>query len=64
MLEERPGAYIFLGGGDETHTHSVHHPEYDFNDETLTTGASLWAALSKPSCRAPVELILKVTVRD
>ncbi|WP_339848578.1 M20 aminoacylase family protein [uncultured Nisaea sp.] len=45
MLEERPGAYIFLGGGDETHTHSVHHPEYDFNDETLTTGASLWAAL-------------------
>ena len=45
MLDQRPGAYIFLGGGDETHTHSVHHPEYDFNDETLTTGASLWAAL-------------------
>ena len=45
MLDQRPGAYIFLGGGDETHTHSLHHPEYDFNDETLTTGASLWAAL-------------------
>lgn len=45
MLEERPGAFIFLGGGDENHIHSVHHPEYDFNDETLTTGASLWAAL-------------------
>jgi len=45
MLEERPGAFIFLGGGDETHVHSVHHPEYDYNDETLTTGASLWATL-------------------
>jgi amidohydrolase len=45
MLEERPGAYIFLGGGDETHVHSVHHPEYDYNDENLVTGASLWATL-------------------
>ncbi len=45
MLEERPGAYIFLGGGDETHTHSVHHPEYDYNDEVLAIGASLWATL-------------------
>jgi amidohydrolase len=45
MLEERPGAYIFLGGGDETHFQSVHHPEYDYNDEVLATGASLWATL-------------------
>lgn len=45
MLAERPGAFIFLGGGDETHTHSVHHPEYDFNDDILATGASLWATL-------------------
>ncbi|MBT5263814.1 MAG: amidohydrolase [Rhodospirillaceae bacterium] len=45
MLEARPGAYIFLGGGDETHVHSVHHPEFDFNDETLTIGSSLWAKL-------------------
>ncbi|NQW08561.1 MAG: amidohydrolase [Alphaproteobacteria bacterium] len=45
MIEARPGAFIFLGGRDETHTHSVHHPEYDFNDEILTTGASLWSTL-------------------
>jgi amidohydrolase len=45
MLEERPGAYIFLGGGDETHFHSVHHPEYDYNDDVLAAGASLWATL-------------------
>ena len=30
MLEERPGAYIFVGNGD---TAGVHHPAYDFNDE-------------------------------
>jgi hippurate hydrolase len=45
MLEAKPGAYILLGGGDESHCHPVHHPEFDFNDETLTTGASLWARL-------------------
>ena len=45
MLEARPGAFIFIGGGDETHTHSVHHPEFDYNDEVLATGASLWATL-------------------
>lgn len=45
MLEQRPGAFIFLGGGDESHVHSVHHPEYDYNDEVLTVGASLWASL-------------------
>jgi len=45
MLEAKPGAYILLGGGDDDHRHSVHHPAFDFNDETLTTGASLWARL-------------------
>ena len=45
MLEERPGAFIFLGGGDEDHQYSIHHPQYDYNDEVLTTGASLWATL-------------------
>lgn len=45
MLEAKEGAYILLGGGDGTHVHSVHHPEYDFNDDTLTLGASYWAKL-------------------
>jgi hippurate hydrolase len=42
MLNERPGAYIWAGNGD---TAGVHHPEYDFNDELLTHGASYWATL-------------------
>ncbi len=45
MLEACPGAYIHLGSGDEDHTFTVHHPEYDFNDDILGIGASLWARL-------------------
>jgi len=40
MLEQRPGAYIFLGNGA---TAGVHHPAYDFNDEAIPYGVSLWA---------------------
>lgn len=40
MLEERPGAYILVGNGD---TAAVHHPEYNFNDETIPSGCSWWA---------------------
>ncbi|GLQ05019.1 M20 aminoacylase family protein [Sneathiella chinensis] len=45
MLEACPGAYIFLGTNDEDHNYSVHHPKFDFNDEVLGLGASLWAKL-------------------
>lgn len=37
MLNERPGAYVFIGNGD---TAPVHHPEYDFNDEIIPYGCS------------------------
>ncbi|MDA5094601.1 M20 family metallopeptidase [Aliiroseovarius sp. KMU-50] len=42
MLEERPGAYLFLGQGDGPY---VHHPQYDFNDEAAPYGASFFAKL-------------------
>ncbi len=42
MLEQRPGAYIFVGNGD---TAGVHHPAYDFNDEAAPYGVSLWAKI-------------------
>jgi hippurate hydrolase len=42
MLNQRPGAYIFMGNGD---TADVHHPAYDFNDEAIPFGASLWAKI-------------------
>lgn len=42
MLEERPGAYIFVGNGD---TPVCHHPAYDFDDNAAPYGASFWARL-------------------
>ncbi len=42
MLEERPGAYIFLGNGDSA---ELHHPEYDFNDEIIPMGCSWFAEM-------------------
>jgi len=42
MLEERPGAFMFIGNGD---TAGVHHPEFDFNDEIIPAGCSYWARL-------------------
>jgi len=49
MLQSRPGAFIFLGNGD---TESVHHPEYDFNDEAIPFGVSLWAKVVETSMPA------------
>ncbi|SHG69504.1 hippurate hydrolase [Cognatiyoonia sediminum] len=42
MLNERPGAYLFVGNGDSA---GVHHPEYDFADETAASGASFFARI-------------------
>lgn len=40
MLEQRPGAYMFLGNGAGAH---VHHPEYNFNDAAIPAGCSWFA---------------------
>lgn len=42
MLEERPGAYIFIGNGDGA---MVHHPEYNFNDDVIPAGCSWFAEM-------------------
>ena len=42
MLNERPGAYVYLGQGESA---GLHHPEYDFNDEASPYGASFFARL-------------------
>jgi amidohydrolase len=45
MLEQKPGAYIFMGGGGDDDAPMLHSPDYDFNDEALPYGASYWARL-------------------
>ncbi len=42
MLESRPGAYILVGNGDSA---TLHHSQYDFNDETIPAGTSWWAEI-------------------
>ncbi|HEY1153865.1 MAG TPA: M20 aminoacylase family protein [Pseudolabrys sp.] len=42
MLEERPGAFIWVGNGDSA---GLHHPAYNFNDETIPFGTSYWVRL-------------------
>lgn len=42
MLNQRPGAYIFLGNGD---TPMCHHPAYVFDDEAIPLGCSYFAEL-------------------
>jgi hippurate hydrolase len=45
MLEAKPGAYIFIGTGDEVEGKKLHQVNYDFNDDILPVGASYWAQL-------------------
>ncbi|MGB3243713.1 MAG: M20 aminoacylase family protein [Sulfitobacter sp.] len=42
MLEERPGAYLFLGAGEGA---GLHHPKFNFNDEVAPIGASFFARM-------------------
>ena len=47
MLNKIPGAFIFVGQGDEKHNKPCHNAEYDFNDEILPIGTSYWIKLVK-----------------
>jgi amidohydrolase len=49
MLEERPGAFVFLGTGPGN---ELHHSAYRFNDNVLATGASFWVRLVEKSMPA------------
>ncbi|KZL20657.1 putative hydrolase YxeP [Pseudovibrio axinellae] len=41
-LEEKPGAFMFMGNGDSA---GLHHPKYDFNDEAIPYGCSYFIKL-------------------
>ena len=43
MLEKVPGAYINLGNGEASA--QVHNNRYDFNDEAIPYGATMFARL-------------------
>jgi hippurate hydrolase len=49
MLNERPGAFIFVGNGESA---GLHHPAYDFNDETIPVGTSYWVRLAETALKS------------
>jgi hippurate hydrolase len=54
-LQHIPGAYFVLGNGDGTHREgghglgpcTLHNPSYDFNDQLIPIGATLWVRLAQ-----------------
>ncbi len=44
MLQQRPGAFIYVGNGDSA---MLHHPGYDFNDDAIPLGTSYWVRLAE-----------------
>ncbi|CCA90354.1 MULTISPECIES: M20 aminoacylase family protein [unclassified Novosphingobium] len=47
MLQERPGAYLWLGQGRGDNPPPLHNPHYDFNDDVMETGIRLHVALAR-----------------
>jgi amidohydrolase len=47
MLQQVPGAYIWVGSRKGESSPGLHHPSFDFNDEALPAGAALLASLAE-----------------
>lgn len=53
MLQAVPGAYFFIGNGEGAHRHvghgegpcTLHNPSYDFNDDLIPLGGTVWVRL-------------------
>lgn len=45
MLEQVPGAYVWLGNGPVSEFGALHSPRYDFNDAILPIGARFFSTL-------------------
>jgi amidohydrolase len=47
MLQQRPGAYLWLGQGRRADDVPLHHPSYDFNDDALAGGVRWFVAVAR-----------------
>lgn len=45
FLEHKPGSFLRLGNGKDSEI--LHSSKYNFNDESLTVGAAMWARLTE-----------------
>lgn len=48
MMDVRPGAFLWIGNGAERDGtfHQLHTPQYNFNDEIISTGVRYWVNLA------------------
>jgi amidohydrolase len=61
FLQAKPGCYFLIGNGDGAHRtlgHGegpcmLHNPSYDFNDDLIPLGATLWVRLAQAWLAAP-----------
>ncbi|MDN5568513.1 MAG: M20/M25/M40 family metallo-hydrolase, partial [Paracoccus sp. (in: a-proteobacteria)] len=51
MLNECPGAYIWLGAGRDGENPGLHSAKFDFNDAVLPVGAEFWVRLADQATR-------------
>lgn len=49
MLQVCAGAYFWMGAKSDEPSVSLHHPEYDFNDDIIATGIEVWVSLVEQS---------------
>jgi amidohydrolase len=55
FLQEKPGCYFLIGNGDGSHRQGghgmgpcmLHNPSYDFNDDLIPLGATMWVRLAE-----------------
>ncbi|MDC6167716.1 M20 aminoacylase family protein [Paucibacter sp. XJ19-41] len=61
FLLEKPGCYFLIGNGDGTHREGghglgpcmLHNPSYDFNDELIPLGGSMWVRMAETWLNSP-----------
>ncbi|NDV49743.1 MULTISPECIES: M20 aminoacylase family protein [unclassified Salipiger] len=51
MLNEVPGAYLWLGAAREGENPGLHSAKFDFNDAVLPAGAEFWVRLARRATR-------------
>ncbi len=60
-LQEKPGCYFLVANGDGSHRDGghgmgpcmLHNPSYDFNDELIPLGGTMWVRLAEAWLAAP-----------
>lgn len=51
FLQKVPGCFFMLGGGDENHKEYVHHPKYNFNDDSIEIGVEMFIRIIEEKAR-------------